>query len=218
MDLNELGEGSNEFFSEMTELLNRPLGITSQRLQISMVECAMSMEHWLAVRSMLEYELYSPAVFGHRAQRNTLIRAHWHCFKADNNELMQLDPSCSLEDDSQLAVMAPMDTMKSWVILSGWKDGNDRVSNMLHHSSVWFREYLQVRWQPMPNPTTHYPQQAMKALQRDSNGLLFMAVLLTLMMSKNQEYLQELRLIALDHVNYLPEAFSRQFYPDIVDI
>lgn len=53
MDLNELGEGSNEFFSEMTELLNRPLGITSQRLQISMAECAMSMEHWLAVRSML---------------------------------------------------------------------------------------------------------------------------------------------------------------------
>lgn len=208
MDLNELGEGSNEFFSEMTELLNRPLGITSQRLQISMAECAMSMEHWLAVRSMLEYELYSPAVFGHRAQRNTLIRAHWHCFKADNNELMQLDPSCSLEDDSQLAVMAPMDTMKSWVILSGWKDGNDRVSNMLHHSSVWFREYLQVRWQPMPRPTLGYPQQAMIALQRDSNGLLFMSVLLTLLMNKNRDYLSNLRQMAWEFDVCLPEVLS----------
>lgn len=171
IDMESLGDLSNAFFWEVAEVLNEGLDVTNGRSLISIAGASHANEHWFAVRSVLENDLFSAAVFCHRAQRNALIRAIWHCFKADEAELRQFDPAFSLEDDRMVELMPPLDTMTTWVINHGLKDGEDDLSHMRHEVSAWFRESLKPRWQPLPKHDQDYPDEAMVGLQRDSNSL-----------------------------------------------
>ena len=80
IDMESLGDLSNAFFWEVAEVLNEGLDVTNGRSLICIAGASHANEHWFAVRSVLENDLFSAAVFCHRAQRNALIRAIWHCF------------------------------------------------------------------------------------------------------------------------------------------
>lgn len=146
MHMELLGVLSERFFCEIAAVMQGALMVTNTRGQISVAGCSHSNEHWFAIRSELDNELFSAAVFSHRAQRRALIRAIWHCFKADEQELAQLNPAYSLEDDRQLAVMAPIDTVMTWVASYGLKDGDSAVEHMHHDVSEWFRQSITERW------------------------------------------------------------------------
>ncbi|WP_270804687.1 hypothetical protein, partial [Aeromonas sp. QDB66] len=73
--------------------------------------------------------------------------------------------------NTYVELMPPLDTMTTWVINHGLKDGEDDLSHMRHEVSAWFRESLKPRWQPLPKHDQDYPDEAMVGLQRDSNSL-----------------------------------------------
>lgn len=103
----------------------------------------------------------------------------------DEQELAQLNPNYSLEDDCQLAMMAPIDTAMTCVASYRLKDGDSAVEHMRHDVSEWFRQSIIERWQLLPRHDEDYPMTSMVALQLDANGLLLMAMMHTFMLNKD---------------------------------
>lgn len=204
MNMELLGNISNAFFFEITLLVNGPLGAESARSQMSIAGCSHSNEHWFAIRLELDNELYSAAVFSHRAQKQALIRAIWHAFKSDENELRKFNSDYSLEDDCQLALMAPLDMITTWVACNGLVDGESPVEHMHHDVSEWFRQSILKSWQPLPRHDVEYPMSSLMALQRDSNGLLLMSMMHTFLLNEDVEIEYELLALAIRFKECLP--------------
>lgn len=96
--MGDLFEESERLVVELLQLIDVPT-IDSLQVQISDTACSLALEHWHAVRSLLQLGLLPSALVVHRSQFEALVRSVWLAYAACNSDLAKLTATLDLESE-----------------------------------------------------------------------------------------------------------------------
>src|SRR5690606_9125676 len=145
MDLDNAFEQSEQLVVEVLQIIDLPL-IDSPRVQISDVACSLSLEHWHAMRALLELGLLPSALVIHRAQFEALVRSVWLAYAAREEDLAKLTATLGVESEQAAKNMPTTDRMmkqleekapeQAYAALSRFKENSWKALNSYAHAGL----------------------------------------------------------------------------------
>ena len=87
---NDIFEGSDALAGVLLDAIDLPLLDDSLRVRVSDVACSLALEHWHAVRALLQASLLPSATVLHRSQFEALTRSIWLAYVASDAHVSKL--------------------------------------------------------------------------------------------------------------------------------
>jgi hypothetical protein len=99
MDLDRAFDESEELAEGILSIIDLPLLDDSPRIQASDVACSLALEHWHAVRVLLQGGLLASALVAHRAQFEAVVRSIWLTYAASDADVSKLTATLGLDSE-----------------------------------------------------------------------------------------------------------------------
>src|SRR5262245_18245302 len=143
--MDDLFEESERLVVELLQLIDLPT-VDSERVQISDTACSLAIEHWHAVRSLLELRLLPSALVVHRSQFEALVRCVWLAYAARDEDLVKLTAMLDLESEQAAKNIPTVNVMMDHIHekapasaysgLARFKEHNWKALNSYTHAGI----------------------------------------------------------------------------------
>lgn len=170
MDLQNAFEQSERLVVELLQIIDLPL-IDSERMQISDVACSLSLEHWHAMRALLELGLLPSALVIHRAQFEALVRSVWLAYAARDEDLAKLTATLSIESEQAAKNMPTTDGMMKHLKEKAPEQAYAALSRFKENSWKALNSYAHAGLHPLRRHEDGYPLALMHNVLCNANGL-----------------------------------------------
>ena len=200
----------NEIFHESERLVRallaivEPSAIDSERARIADTACSLSIEHWHAVRGLLELELLPSALVVHRAQFESLVRCVWLTWSAREEDLAKLTATLDLESEQAAKNMPTVALMMqaiqekappaAYAALNLFKEHNWKALNSYTHAGI----------HPLRRHADGYPTALTHDVLRNTNGVGVMSCMQAVVLNRKQPLQKDILTIAARHPICIP--------------
>lgn len=205
--MDDLFEVSDRLVVELLQLTDLP-ALAGERVRISDIACSLSLEHWHAVRALLELGLLPSALVVHRSQFEALVRSVWLTYAARDPDIEKLTATLDQESEQaakniptvnvmmkQIAETAPAN---AYVALARFKDHNWPALNSYTHAGI----------HPLRRHAEGYPAALLKAVLCNSNGLGILTCMQAVALAGEQPLQKEVLETAEKYSSVLPDRLS----------
>lgn len=206
MDIDHVLEESNAFAEELLDLIDLPLFDDSPRLRGSDIACSLALEHWHAVRSLLQGRFLPSALVTHRAQFESILRSVWLVHAASDSDVAKLTASLDAESE-QAAKNAPqVQQMMDGLARSGPKEAHAALARFKNNSWRALNSYAHAGIHPLRRHADGYPVALAHAVLCNANGLGVLCGMQAASLSGVQAVQREVLGLAAKHPSCMPPS------------
>lgn len=208
--MDHLFEESERLAIELLQLIDLPI-IAGERIQISDTACSLALEHWHAVRSLLQLGLLPSALVVHRSQFEALVRSVWLAYAARDADLAKLTATLGLESEQAAKNIPIVNVMMQHIqekapaaayrALACFKQHNWKALNSYTHASI----------HPLRRHADGYPSALLEAVLCNANGLGVMSCMQAVVLSGAQLMQKQVLEIATKYPRCIPDPAETSF-------
>lgn len=208
MDLDNAFEQSEQLVVEVLQIIDLPL-IDSPRVQISDVACSLSLEHWHAMRALLELGLLPSALVIHRAQFEALVRSVWLAYAAREEDLAKLTATLDVESEQAAKNMPTTDRMMKHLEEKAPEQAYAALSRFKENSWKALNSYAHAGLHPLRRHEDGYPVTLMHNVLRNANGLGVVSCMQAVVLCGAQPLQKQLLEIGARYPDVMPSLLPR---------
>lgn len=201
--MDELFEESERLVVELLQLVDLPT-IVSQRVQISDTACSLALEHWHAVRSLLELGLLPSALVVHRSQFEALVRSVWLAYAACDADLAKLTATLDLESEQVAKNIPTVNVMMQRIQEKAPAAAYSALARFKEHNWKALNSYTHAGIHPLRRHADGYPKALLSAVLCNANGLGIMSCMQAVALSGAQPMQQQVLEIAAKYPRCTP--------------
>jgi hypothetical protein len=201
--MDNLFEESERLVVELLQLIHLPT-IDSERVQISDTACSLALEHWHAVRSLLELGLLPSALVVHRAQFEALARSVWLAYAARDEDLAKLTTTLDLESEQAAKNTPTVNVMMQHIQEKAPAAAYSALARFKEHNWRALNSYTHAGIHPLRRHADGYPEALLKAVLCNANGLGVMSCMQAVGLSGAQPIQQQVLEIAAKYPRCTP--------------
>lgn len=201
--MEDIFEESERLVQELLPIIELPL-IDSDRVRIADTACSLSIEHWHAVRGLLELGLLPSALVVHRTQFESLVRCVWLTWPARDEDLAKLSATLDLESEQAAKNMPTVNGMmqaiqekapaNAYAALDRFKERNWKALNSYTHAGI----------HPLRRHEEGYPVELIHNVMCNANGLGVMSCMQAVVLSGAQPLQKQVLDIAAKYPRCIP--------------
>jgi hypothetical protein len=194
---------SDGLVQELLHIIELPV-IDTDRIRVADTACSLSLEHWHAVRALLELGLLPSALVVHRAQFESLVRCVWLTWPARDEDLAKLSATLDLESEQAAKNMPTVPLMmqaiqekapaNAYAALNQFKEQNWKALNSYTHAGI----------HPLRRHTDGYPTGLIHNVLCNANGVGVMSCMQAVVLSGAQPLQKKVIEVASRHPNCMP--------------
>lgn len=155
--MDELFEESASLVDELLGLIDLPI-MEGNRVDISDTACSLGIEHWHAVRSLLQLGLLPSALVVHRAQFEALVRSFWLLHAAREVDLVKLTATLDLESEQATKNMTSVAEMMRQLAKTAPVNAYDALARFKEHNWKPLNSYVHAGIHPLRRHADGYPE------------------------------------------------------------
>jgi hypothetical protein len=193
--MDNLFEESERLAVELLQLIDVPI-IDGQRAQISDTACSLALEHWHAVRSLLEFGLLPSALVVHRSQFEALVRSVWLAYAAGNGDLAKLTAELDLESEQAAKNISTVNVMMQHIQEKAPAAAHSALARFKEHNWKALNSYTHAGIHPLRRHADGYPEALLSAVLCNANGLGVMTCMQAVVLSGAQPLQQHVLEVA----------------------
>jgi hypothetical protein len=201
--MDDLFEESERLVVELMQLIDLP-AIDSERVQISDTACSLALEHWHAVRSLLELGLLPSALVVHRSQFEALVRSVWLAYAASDAELAKLTATLDLESEQAAKNIPTVHVMMQHILEKAPAAAYSALSRFKEHNWKALNSYTHAGIHPLRRHADGYPEALLKAVLCNANGVGVMSCMQAVVLSGVQAMQKQVLEIAAKYARCTP--------------
>lgn len=201
--MEELFDESERLVRELLAIIELP-PINSERARIADTACSLSIEHWHAVRGLLELGLLPSALVVHRAQYESLVRCVWLTWPAHVEDLAKLNATLNLESEQAAKNMPTVALMMQAIQESAPAAAYAALNLFKEHNWKALNSYMHAGIHPLRRHAEGYPTALIHNVLRNANGLGVMSCMQAVVLSGEQPLQKEILAIAARHPTCTP--------------
>ena len=201
--MDDLFEESERLVVELLRLVDLPT-IGSERVQISDTACSLALEHWHAVRALLEFGLLSSALVVHRSQFEALVRSVWLAYAARDADLAKLTATLDLESEQAAKNIPTVNVMMLHIQEKAPAAAHSALARFKEHNWKALNSYTHAGIHPLRRHADGYPEALLKAVLCNSNGLGVMSCMQAVVLSGAQPMQRQVLEIAAKYSRCTP--------------
>lgn len=172
----ELFQRSELLLQNLVEIIDRPLFESSARLRASGNFCQISIEHSCAVRNLSESRMFTSSFVVLRAQFESLLRAVWLLYCANDDQVSRLSAQLDLDSEqSTKNLPQAQDMLKALGFAPNAKVPFDALTEFKDSSWKALNSFAHAGIHPLKRLVDGYPIEMVLANVRMSNALALMA-------------------------------------------
>ena len=189
---------------ELRRVFGVPRYDDTHRLQVSYLACSLSIEHWTAMRRLLQVGLLPSGLVVHRAQYEAAVRGIWALYAAPDTQVEKLASILSTESEQasknlpqvaemlgSLALKAPSEPV---VMMGRFKETSWKALNSYVHAGI----------HPLQRHSKGYPVQLIEQMTRNANGLAVIATIHAAVLTGRQDVVASVYALQYGFIDCLP--------------
>ncbi len=204
MELDRAFEDSEAFADELLELIDIPLVDDSLRVAVAYTACSLALEHWHAVRLLLQAGLLPSALVAHRIQFEALLRSIWLLHCATESDVGKLTERLDLESEQAAKNIAQANDMMTSIAKSAPAEAYAALARFKDNSWKALNSYVHVGIHPIRRHAEGYPSELAHAALCNANGLAVLCGMQAVVLGGLQPLQQEILRLAAKHPNCMP--------------
>lgn len=203
MDSNLAFDDSERLVVELLQLIDLPT-IDSERAQISDTACTLALEHWHAVRALLELGLLPSALVVHRSQFEALVRSVWLTYAASDLDLAKLTATLDLESEQAAKNTPTVNVMMQHIQEKAPAAAHSALARFKEHSWNALNSYTHAGIHPLRRHADGYPVALIHSVLCNANGLGIMSCMQAVALSGAQPLQKQVLEIAARYPRCTP--------------
>lgn len=204
MNLDDALKNSEEFASELLDLIDLPLCNDTPRVSIADVACSLSLEHWHSVRRLLAEDLMSSALVVHRSQFEAVLRSVWLTYTASDADVAKLNAALDLESEQAAKNLSQTQQMMEALAKSGPKEAHAALARFKNNSWKALNSYAHAGIHPLRRHADGYPVGLAHAVLCNANGLGVLSGMQAAVLSGAQPLQREVLALAAKYSACMP--------------
>lgn len=198
-----LGE-SDVLAKELLALIDLPLFDDSPRVRLSDVACSLALEHWYAVRSLLQSRLLPSALVVHRAQFESILRSVWILHAASDSDVAKLTADLDAESEQAAKNTPQAQQMMGELAKSGPKEAHAALARFKDNSWKALNSFAHAGIHPLQRHADGYPVALAHGVLCNANGLGVLCGMQAVSLSGRQAAQVEVLGLAAKHPSCMP--------------
>jgi hypothetical protein len=201
-----------QFFEESDQLAEELLAVVAElplvndteRVLVSHVAYSLSIEHWFAVRALLQEAMLPSALVVHRAQFETITRSVWLAYAATDENVAKFTAELNLDSEQAAKNSPSVEKMVQQIEEKAPRPAFDALARFKHHSWKALNSYAHAGIHPLRRHQEGYPVGLMHNVLCNTNGLGVMSCMQAAVLGGEQPLQQRILDIAARHPGCMP--------------
>lgn len=200
---------SERLVVELLRIIDLPV-LDAERLRVADTACSLSLEHWHAVRGLLELGLLPSALVVHRAQFEALVRSVWLAYAAPETDVAKLSATLDLEAEQAAKNIPTVNEMLQQMRTKAPAQAQAALGRFKEHSWKALNSYTHAGLHPLRRHEAGYPVALVHNVLCNSNGLGVMACMQAVVLSGAQPLQRAVLDIAARYPGCMPATLESQ--------
>lgn len=183
---NDIFEGSDALAGVLLDAIDLPLLDDSLRVRVSDVACSLALEHWHAVRALLQASLLPSATVLHRSQFEALTRSIWLAYVASDAHVSKLSAPLAPVSEQAAKNMPLVAEMMRGIEASAPAQAYEALLRFKENSWPALNSYAHAGIHPIRRHHDGYPSSLIHDMLRNANGLAVMSCMQAVVLSGEQ--------------------------------
>ncbi|MEZ5522727.1 MAG: hypothetical protein R3F08_14805 [Dokdonella sp.] len=204
MELERTFEESNLFAEQLLELINVPPIDDSPRIKVARISCSLALEHWHAVRLLMEVGLLPAAVIVHRAQFDAIVRSIWLTHCASDSDIAKL--TAQLDSDSEQAAknMATTNQMMVAIAKSAPVEAHAALARFKGNSWKALNSFVHTGLHAIKRHEAGYPAGLIHVALCNANGIAVVCGMQAVALGGRQPLQKKVVELSIEHSSCMP--------------
>ena len=194
---------SDQLVQDLLPILELPL-IDAVRVRVADTACSLSLEHWHAVRALLELGLLPSALVVHRAQFEALVRSLWLTFAARDEDVAKLNATLDLESEQAAKNMPTVPLMMQSIKEKAPANAYAALNQFKEHNWKALNSYTHAGIHPLRRHADGYPTGLIHSVLCNANGVGVMSCMQAVALSGAQPLQKQVIEIASRYPHCMP--------------
>lgn len=203
-DLDRVFEESEQLAESLLELIDLPRMNDSARIQVSDAACSLSLEHWHAVRPLLQGGLLPSALVLHRAQFEALARSVWLTYAAPDGSIAKLSASLNIDSEQAARGMPGLQDMLADIAKKAPAPAYDALARIRDSSWKAMTSYAHSGVHAIRRHLDGYPIELIGSVLRNANGVAVVSCMQAVVLSGEQPLQWQILDLASKHPGCMP--------------
>lgn len=208
MNIDHVFRESGELAKALLAVIDLPLVDDSPRIRVGDVACSLSLEHWHAVRALLQGGLLPSALVVHRAQYEAVVRSIWITYAASNENISRLTATLNIESEQMAKNMPQVQDMMQEIAKKAPPQAHEALDRFKGNSWKALNSYAHAGIHPLRRHQDGYPLALVHDALRNANGLAVLSCMQAVVLSGQQRLQRELLDLAAKHPACIPPPLS----------
>ena len=183
-DIEKVFADSEALADHLLSLTRLPLFDDSERIRVSDLLCALSFEHWTAVRRLLSAGLLPSALVVHRAQFEAVVRSIWALYAATDEQIGRLNDSQLTLESEQAAKNLPLvHDMMATLAKKAPAEAFNALERFKTHSWLALNSYAHAGIHPIRRHESGYPIELIDSAMCNANGVAVLGAMQAVVLS-----------------------------------
>ena len=204
MDLDHALDESDVLAEELLALIDLPLFDDSPRVRLSDVACSLALEHWRAVRLLIQSGFLPSALVVHRAQFESVLRSVWLLHAASDSDVAKLTANLDPESEQAAKNTPQVQQMMDGLAKSGPKEAHAALARFKDNSWKALNSYAHAGIHPLRRHADGYPISLAHGVLCNANGLGVLCGMQAVSLSGAQAAQREVLSLAAKHPSCMP--------------
>lgn len=171
MNLNRTFEESEAFAEKLLSLIDLPPLNDTHRIELAIIACSLSLEHWHSIRFLLNARQLPSAVVVHRAQFEAIVRSIWLTYCASESDLCKLTAQLNIESEQAAKNISQIQNMMDAIDKSAPAEAFAALSRFKNYSWKALNSYAHAGIHPIARHAAGYPDEIIEAVLCNANSL-----------------------------------------------
>jgi hypothetical protein len=204
MALDRAFDESEELAEGLLSIIDLPLLDDSPRIQTSDVACSLALEHWHAVRVLLQGGLLLSALVAHRAQFEAVVRSIWLTYAASDADVSKLTATLDLDSEHAAKNLPQVQHMMEAVAKQAPAQAHSALARFKDNSWKALNSYAHAGIHPLRRHADGYPAALAHGVLCNANGLAALTCMQAVVLSGVQSLQREVLDLAAKHPTCMP--------------
>lgn len=204
MELEKIFDDSEGLAEELTRAIDRPPFSDAPRIVYAAVACSLALEHWHAVRLLLQNGLLPTAAVVHRAQFEATVRSVWLTYAASDLDVMKLSSELNTDTEQAAKGVAQVQAMMLEIKQRAPEQAFAALDRIKMHSWKALNSYAHAGLHPLRRHADGYPVPLIQSMLCNANGVAVVSCMQAVVLQGEQPRQKEILEIALRFPHCMP--------------
>ena len=204
MDLDSAFEESAKLAEGLLAVVDLPLLDDSPRVQASDAACSLALEHWHAVRALLQDGFLASASVVHRAQFEAVLRSIWLSYAASEADVSKITATLNLESEQAAKNLPQVQQMMEAIGKQAPSQAHSALARFKDNSWKALNSYAHAGIHPLRRHADGHPSALAHAVLSNANGLAVFTCMQAVVLSGEQPLQRQVLDLAAKHSSCMP--------------